>query len=477
MVHRVWAVARSLIVMIACALVLGVAPASGKARWLGFNDNSSLSHQLTPEEDGALLARAGANSVRIGVEWNAVERSPGNFDFSRLDAIYDELLRRGIRPLLSVMGSPPWAQPPLSFCPRMETCRFAPDRSKDQAWGHFVAEVARRFPRAVAIEIWNEPNLRVFFAPAPDPVRYTELLRIGHDAVKSVAPGMPVLGGALAPVLDGTVNGDLYALRPFLRAMYANGARGLMDGLSIHPYPHDRPVGRVYEAINAALETRDDAGDRVPLWLTEVGASTSEGYSEAGQAALLGDLVRRLRRRPEVRGVYLHTLIDPSAPSSGHEDGYGIVRRSGERKPAFCSVARALRRNTRCAGAPPDPAAVARWHAQESLQMASEVALVQRRLTGSYTGLTSAGLHQVRPGLSADPPQVDNPPGVTADPRRIAMLAVPGQSDAVRLCNASRETHSYCVTIVHGGPWRYTAVAGTIAAADAATDAGTAQVW
>jgi hypothetical protein len=468
---------RGVLLTVAATLALGAAPASATAAWFGYNDNSTLRGQFSPDRDSQLLSDAAAGSMRIDVDWSWVERSPGRLDLSMYDPIYATLLSRGIRPLLNVMGSPPWAWPLLSLCLPTSDCHFAPDRSKDAAWGHFVGEVARRYPLAVAIEVWNEPNLRAFFQPAPDPVRYTELLRAAHDAVKAVAPGMPVLGGALAPVLDETTDAKDYGLRPFLRRMYASGARGLMDGLSIHPYPHGRTDGGVYDAMDAALETRDDAGDRVPLWLTEFGVSSTASNTEMGQARVLGDLLPRLLRRPEVQGVYLHELAEPRALALAPADGYGILRSSGAPKLARCAIVLALRGSGSCPALLPDASARARWDAQERLQAASEAALEHRRQTGSYAGLTSEELHADDPTLSSLPADLSAPSGANADPSRIAVLPAPHTTDGVRLCNASTEGHSYCITIVHGGPWHFTTLRGSIADAVAATDAGTAQQW
>jgi hypothetical protein len=467
-----------MVVMVVAALALTASPASGKARWFGFSDNATLTQDLTPAQDAHLLSRTGANSARIDVDWTWVERAPGTLDLSLYDPIYQAWIRRGIRPLLNLMGSPRWAWPPWSLCLGSQQCHYPPDRSKDGAWAHFVAAVAQRYPLAAAIEVWNEPNTRGFFAGGVDPARYTELLGSAWQAVKSVAPHMPVLGGALAPVMSEETSASSYGLRPFLRAMYQDGARGLMDGISIHPYPQDRPDGGVYEAIDAALETRDDAGDGVPLWLTEVGASTTGGYTERRQAAVLGDLVPRLLRRPEVAGVYLDTLADSHGSSSDPDTGYGVVRAGGSGlKPAFCAIVRAMRRRARCARTPVARAATADWNAEEQLQAASEAALEHRRRTGSYAGLSTAQLHAIDPSLSEHPPALDHSLGPAARPARVAVLPVAGAVDAARLCNASASGRSFCVTIVHDGPWGYTAVRGPIVSASAAADSGAGQTW
>lgn len=464
-------VGRALALAAALALAVGVAPAHARAHWFGYSDNATLSQDLTPAQDANLLARGGANSARIDVDWTWVEQARGKLDLSLYDPIYRAWLQRGVRPLLDVMGSPRWAWPPWTWCFAGSQCHVPPDRSKNAAWGNFVGAVAARFPRAAGIEVWNEPNTRAFFSTGVDPQRYTELLRIASQAVRRVAPGMPVIGGALAPVLDDQQSGDAFGLRPFVQAMYANGARGAMDGISLHPYPRGRPDGAVYQALDEVLAARDEAGDSVPLWLTEVGASTTDGYSERRQATVLGDLIPRLMRRPEVAAVYVHTLLDRAGSDSDPETGFGVLRANGALKPAFCALARSRRGAARCPRPRPSVAAAADFGAQERLQAATESALSRSGSTGSYAGLSTTLLHALDPSLAAAAPVLDRQLGAAARPNRVAVLGVDGDPGAVRLCNASRSGRSFCVTLVPGGAWSYTSARGTILEA-AAVPAG-----
>ncbi|MEA2123442.1 MAG: polysaccharide biosynthesis protein PslG, partial [Solirubrobacteraceae bacterium] len=140
-------------------LAFAPATASAKARWFGFNDNSTIAHRLTPKQDAKLLARAGANAARITVDWSWVQyQRGGRFNFDFYDPIFRAWRARGIRPVLVVTGAPKWAWTPWVWCVASD-CHFPPDRSHDADWQRFVAAVAQRFPSAVAIEVWNEPNL------------------------------------------------------------------------------------------------------------------------------------------------------------------------------------------------------------------------------------------------------------------------------------------------------------------------------
>lgn len=342
-----WRVGLLVVVLLAAVPV----PASAAALWRGYNDNSTISRDLTPADDARLLARGGANSARITVDWKWVEQSQGALDLRMYDPIYHAWLARGIRPLLIVMGSPQWAWPPwwmwpdLGTCPDPANCHVPPDPAKDRQWAAFVRAVAARFPAAVGIEVWNEPNLGGFFATGADPVRYTQLLRLAHGAVKSVNPAMPVLGGSLAPVLTESTDPNNYGLGPFLNKMYATGAGDVMDGIAIHPYPQGPSHAVTDGTIAATRAVRDAWGDIAPLWLTELGATTTGEVNELQQANVLSSLIRRLRRMPDVAAIYVHTLLDVTrAAPSDPERGYGVLRSATLQKPAYCAVARAFGR-------------------------------------------------------------------------------------------------------------------------------------
>jgi hypothetical protein len=357
-------------------------PASARADapYFGFNDNAATYGALTPEQDARILARLGANSSRLTIEWRYVQQAQGApLGFGLYAPAYEALVARGIRPLITLLGSPRWAWQPWVFCLNGRPCHFPPDRGKDADWRAYVSGVVEAFPDAIGIEVWNEPNLRTFWESGPDPARYTELLRSAREAVKGVDPAMPVIGGALAPDLSNNASARQIGMRPFLDAMYAAGAAGLMDGLAIHPYPFSRPDDQSYQAIGIATEARDAAGDIAPLWLTEVGVSTASGISERRQAVVIGDLLTRLRRRPGVQAVYVHELLDRAS-----EPGFGVLRAPGEERPAFCAVQRAVGARTNCVAPRAVAAQRALWDAQEALMRKLENTLARRRTEGIF---------------------------------------------------------------------------------------------
>ena len=313
----------------------------------GFNDNAVVQDQVSAAADATLNARLGADVVRVTVDWRFAERRRDEYRLADYDAIYAESLARSIRPIWIPLFAPSWAIDPTTPCTQLlRACRHPPGPWFVHEYAAFAALLAKRYPRSAAIEIWNEPNARYFWRPDPDPARYTELLKASYAAIKRANPAMTVAGGALGDDPDPD-NGIPFA--PFARELYANGARGHMDVLSFHPYPHI--PGHIDRTLGEARAERARAGDdATPLWVTETGWSTSgwqsPGWptswvvSENEQAARLTALYHKLMAQPDIEAVMFHTLIEPEGnPALSAGPGYGIVRRDLSPKPAYCALA------------------------------------------------------------------------------------------------------------------------------------------
>src|SRR4051794_40079476 len=364
-------VLRGLLVALALA---APAAAASPTPWTGFNDISGVAGAVPFDTAAATAARAGATSTRVVVDWSWIEPGPGHYAWGVGDAFSGANLAHGMSPLLGVTGAPRWAWDASACCRAGTQCAFPPGRAHEDAYAAMLAQLTRRYPRAVAIEIGNEPNLAWAWAGGVSPARYTRLLKRAYTAVKSADPGMPVIAGGLAPVLSDVRTPGQVGLRPFLQGMYDHGARGYLDGISVHPYPDGTDLAKSFAAVRLVKEVRDANGDDVPLWATEFGLTTAR-TSPIDQAQTIAALYRALRADPEIRGLYVHTLYDaPSNPIEA-ERGYGLVGRDQTPKPAYCELAAAMGGSSACEGIgslPPAAAQTARWDAQVLLQAAAD---------------------------------------------------------------------------------------------------------
>lgn len=270
------------------------------------------------------LQAAGLTVVRFDVGWRWIEpTTKGSYDIptlTKLDSLLNEMDARGIRPIIAVIETPAWARPE-------ETGIFTPP-TDHQDYADVMGVLARRYadrPNMVW-EIWNEPNLKEFWVPAPDAAAYTDMLRRAYTAIKAADPDATVLGGSI-------VFNDL----KFLRAMYAAGARGTFDGLAIHPYvpgrsPDDRrdPFSNfgAVEDMKAIMTANGDPSKTI--WITEMGWEL-DLITDETRARYLTRAVQLVRGWPYVKTFCVYTLsqdIGPDAERFGLLDPQGVPSRS-----------------------------------------------------------------------------------------------------------------------------------------------------
>lgn len=344
------------------AIVLSVPSAPGAAASpgtiFGFNSWVSASNIKDQKSLGDVRVR------RMFVYWDQVQpNNPASnlpvvpdLDWSKPDRDYGLVTGAGFRPLIVVQNSPSWA--------RSIGRQGPPDREHEDQWLRFIDEVVKRYKvqvqdpdkQAIAIEIWNEPNLTYSFDPV-DPGRYAHLLK---RAYATVDHRLPVISGGLGPS-DGS-DGSSKPL-PYLREMLrVHDAAPAMDGLGIHIYPtvnHRWNADGFELALDQVRAERDAVGSTKPIWITEAGESTAPAFGwpmpigEEQQARDLITMIDAAKNAPDVAALMLHTVADGpsfwaavSPEGIYHNSGLGIFRNTDpwfertEPKLAACAISR-----------------------------------------------------------------------------------------------------------------------------------------
>lgn len=287
----------------------------------GFNSHAALAGVLGVVEEAELQARAGSALWRVAIDWRFAEPDPGRIELETHDAIYCEGLARGIRPIFHITGAPGWAAEARD-CP-VASCIDPPRPDALDELTSFARLVAERYPRAAAIEAWNEPNLATFWTE-PDPARYVDVLAAIDDGVDSADSSLPVLGGSLSNTSGS--GPDRIDFTEFLRKMYEAGAAEHIDGLAFHPYPiapYPSARERLTETMAALRRTMRAAGEGgEPIWVTEVGLPIGAELNEGEQAEALTGIYDALAAEPDVSAVVFHTLLEGQA-ASGSASGFG----------------------------------------------------------------------------------------------------------------------------------------------------------
>jgi hypothetical protein len=349
------------------------------------------------------IAAAGQTVVRFDVGWDGFEPT-GKSEWSeaylaRLDHILDLVERRGLHPIVVVVGTPAWARGGLGS--RMTP----PDRPEDfaDAVGHLAARYADR--PSIAYEIWNEPNQDDFWdtESGPDARAYAEMLKASNARIKGAAPDAIVLGGSVA-----------FNDREYLEQLYAApGVVGSFDALALHPYTLAYPPEQVADqahsfalAIESASEVMAAHGDADrPIWITELGWST-QLVGEAVRAEYLGRAVELIRRSPQVAVACVYQLRqDQDLPE------FGLITASGTPTDSWGALVQAVAapsssghprgtidtpvENAELRGTP----TVTGWALDEAATDGTGVDRVRVLLSGIEVG--EATLGQARPDIAA----------------------------------------------------------------------------
>lgn len=375
MVHAVGCIALAL-----AAWALAAAPAQARQvppGFFGVMVNGPLDRdEVDLDAEFSVMRASGVESIRLPMQWAEIQpyRTFAEVPAERRDRFVDEgdgipsdfrftdarvlaAARQGISVLGLVLRAPGWAarDPSKAFSPPRDNADYA----------RFLRTLIHRYgpagtfwalhpdvaPLPVrAWQIWNEPNIRNYFAQRPYQKPYRRLLAAAYQAVHAADPGGRV-------VMAGLANFSWRALSSLYRA----GVKGRFDVAAVHPFS-----GRPSNSLKIARlnrEVMDRNGDRRrPIWVTEITWSSALGQkknvlhnwetTEKGQAARLREaygLYARERRRLRLGRMYWYTWasVDRDSPNSFDWSGLRTLRPDGTLadKPAlgaFRDVVRSL---------------------------------------------------------------------------------------------------------------------------------------
>lgn len=324
----------------------GAAQTTSRPVLYGVSDDAWLLHGPgTLESRLSEFTRLGVDVVRFTIRWDHVARerpeSPREhadraYDWDEVDAVLRGLRRHSIDPVVTLYGTPGWANGGRS-------ANWAP--SSDRSYANFAHAAARRYSWVRYWTIWNEPNRSTFLRPTTAETYVEKLLNPAYAQLHAVIDRVQVSGGVTAP----RAGSSGVAPVPWIRAMASAGAK--LDVYAHHPYP-GRPQSETpwspkcsnCQTITMAdlerleTEVRRAFGAK-RLWLTEYGYQTNPpdiflGVSPEMQARYVASAALRAYLATTVDMLIFFLVRDDTAPAGWQS---GLFTADGRVKPAYAA--------------------------------------------------------------------------------------------------------------------------------------------
>jgi hypothetical protein len=277
----------------------------------------------------------GIGLLRQTFDWTQIERAPGQYDFSYHDAYVLAAAQQGITILPILFHTPDF------YAGRTSGRAACPPRTNASLAAYAAALVNRygsngtlwaerpdvpRLPIR-SWQIWNEPNLRVYWCNKPKAKQYVAMLRTVGKAIKRADRSAKVVTAGLPDSkLAGTV-----PLKRFINQMYKAKAAKYFDSLAINSYARDqRQLGQILASVRKQMNARHDR--RGQIWITEIGwgdHGPKHRYivGEKGQAERIAKslaLIRKKRSKLRIRGVVYFSWRDGAPYAPNFNDMWGL---------------------------------------------------------------------------------------------------------------------------------------------------------
>ena len=280
------------------------------------------------------LARYGGfGGVRDEINWSDVEKVKGKLSApENADVLVSKLTEEDLSTLLI-----------LGYENSLYDGGQTPHTDEGiKAYANYCAYMAKRYKGIVdTFEIWNEYNISLFNSDPSkyDGAMYAKMLKAAYTAIKEANPNATVVGICAA----GT---DL----AFMKKVLDNGGYDYMDAVSFHPYQWTGKfdIDLYLKNLRDVKALFEQYGGAKPIWVTEVGATSSEcsaGVGETMQADYAVQMYVSSREDSLCDRMYWYCLQNVGIDPTSQEHGFGLVRAEYDTytphaaKPAMVAVA------------------------------------------------------------------------------------------------------------------------------------------
>jgi hypothetical protein len=208
------------------------------------------------------------------VRWYDLETKRNEFDFTRLDKYVALAQGNHVKVLLPLFGTPSWASARPAEIEQGNPPGSAAEPAHMDDWRNFIRAVVTRYKGQIeAYEVWNEPNLKMFWTGSID--QLVALTREAYTIIKQIDPAAIVVLPSAT-----TETGP-----PYLDSFLQKGGGQYGDVVGYHFYVHANPpeqMAIVADRVKRILQANHVAR---PIWNTEGGWDVPKPFPSQLEAA------------------------------------------------------------------------------------------------------------------------------------------------------------------------------------------------
>ncbi|WP_257590204.1 glycoside hydrolase family 5 protein [Serratia marcescens] len=278
----------------------------------------------------AMIKQFGFNSFRSDLAWNSIESQKGVFSINDAGNQKEDLAfqtgfsQYGLSALMVLgYGNKLYSNNAIDF-----------PRTPEQiaAFANYAAWIAARYKGKVKyFDIWNEWLYGTGLTSKPRNVPpaqvYFDVVKATSAAVRKVDPN--------AVILAGSFNTNKPRDVAWFEELMKLGILNYIDGVSIHPYSLKLPEDNLATIDKFEELAKRYAGKEVPVYITEMGqsSSTAPGYvSDDATAQFVVKYTFLAKARPYIKGLWWYDLVDDGPDVKNREHRFGFVTQSNQPK-------------------------------------------------------------------------------------------------------------------------------------------------
>jgi hypothetical protein len=310
------------------------------------------------------IRATGVGLLRQKFDWDFLTfgNGPNNINWDYLDRFMTSMSQEGIT-VMPVLMDPPAS---ITTAPASGAIRGSYPPADLGAIGDFGAMLAQHYgttgsfwaahpelPRhpITAWQIWNEPNLPVYWQPRPNAAAYVQMLRLASQKIKAVDPNAEII---TAGIPDSRIKGSI-PLTSYLKQMYRAGATGAFDTLAVNGYA---PTGKAVISLARHIRRQINSygGQATALRISEFGWADRGPEHPRGrftvgkkQGPYTYQAIRGLwkaRKGLKLRGIVYYDWRDQPVYAGGKNFWglhTGLLAINGKAKPALSWFKKAVR--------------------------------------------------------------------------------------------------------------------------------------